>query len=167
VKSTSNVSITSIRPGDAAALAGLFDWSSPATRCTRLHGTVGAFPPSYFDDIARRAPGVIARVARDLTGDPSGACIIALASASLACGHAELGVWVVDPWQRQGIGSRVARAVLEELRDDGIPAAVAYVEPDNHAAFSLAQRAARDLDLVVRVGPTITFQLHPVGELTA
>lgn len=161
--------ITPAYPSDLDALIALFCRSSDVTRRERFHGSVRRIPSQYLRDILCGAPGVIARVARDLTRDPSGGCIVALASASPESDvRAELAVWVVDDRQRHGIGTRVVRAVLEQLRADGVPTAVAYVAADNHAAISLARRAASDLGVAVAIGPHITFDIGPdLGELTA
>lgn len=157
------LSISPVRPSDASALIALFDRSSARTRRERFHGTVRGFPAQYLNDIVSGAPGVVARVARDLRSDPSGACIVALATASIEPdGRAELGAWVADEWQRRGIGAQVLRAVLEQLRADGVRIAVAYVEPGNHAALSLARRVARDPGVALTAGPAITFELSPV-----
>jgi GNAT superfamily N-acetyltransferase len=163
------LSITPVEPSDASALVDLFDRSSESTRRERFHGAVREVPPKYLDDVVHGVPGVVARVARDLATDPSGHCIVALATASLEeSGRAELAVWVVDEWQRRGVGGRVVGAVVDVLRAGGISTAVAYVELDNHAAISLARRVARDLEVAVSTGPQITFYLNPgLGELTA
>lgn len=164
-----NLPITPVGPADQAGLTGLFARSSETTRRHRFHGTSRDFPPAYLADIVRGTHAVVARVARDLVSDPSGGCIVALASASLeSCCRAEVAAWVVDGWQGRGIGTRVVRAVLVQLRADRVATAVAYVEADNHAAFSLARRVARDLGVAVTTGPVTTFHLQPVqGELTA
>jgi GNAT superfamily N-acetyltransferase len=155
-----NLSITPVRPSDASGLVDLFDRSCETTRRDRFHGTLRDFPASYLDDIVH-GHAVVARVVRDLVSDPSGGCIVALASASLeTCCRAELAAWVVDAWQGHGVGTLVVRAVLHQLCTDGIATAVAYVEADNHAAFALARRVALDLGVAVSTGPVITFHLH-------
>jgi RimJ/RimL family protein N-acetyltransferase len=161
--------VTPVRPEDAAALIDLFHRSSESTRRERFHGTLRGFPPCYLDDIVHGRHAVVARVVRDLAGDASGGCIVALASASPeTCCRAELAAWVVDGWQGKGIGTRVVRAVLEQLRTDGIATAVAYVEAANHAASALARRVAHDMGVTATSGPVITFHLQPArGELTA
>lgn len=166
-----NLPITPVRPTDAPGLIDLFHRSSETTRRHRFHGTLSDFPQGYLDDLVHgsRTRGVVARVVRDLTSDPSGACIVALASATLdnLC-RAELAAWVVDGWQHEGIGTRVVRAVLEQLRTDGIITAVAYLEAGNPAAYALVRRVACDLGIAVSTGPVITFHLQPVpGELAA
>jgi RimJ/RimL family protein N-acetyltransferase len=156
-----NLSITPVRPSDATGLVDLFDRSSETTRRDRFHGTLRDFPSRYLDDIVH-GHAVVARVARDLGSDPSGACIVALASASLeSCFRAELAAWVVDAWQGHGVGTRVVRAVLQQLCADGIATAAAYVEADNHSAFALARRVALELGVAVSIGPVITFHLEP------
>jgi len=155
-----NLPITPVRPDDAAGLLELFARSSETTRRDRFHGTLRDFPPCYLADMVRGTHAVVARVVRDLASDPSGGCMVALASASLESGcRAEVAAWVVDGWQGKGIGTRVVRAVLGQLRTDGVSIAVAYVEADNHAAFALARRVAHDLGVAVTTGPTITFHL--------
>jgi GNAT superfamily N-acetyltransferase len=152
--------ITPAYPSDLGSLIDLFRRSSDATRRERFHGSVRRPPCQYLHDVALGAPGVTARVARDIARDPSGRRVIALATATLeAPDRAELAVWVDDEWQRRGVGSRLLRSVVGQLRADGIREAVAYLEPGNVGAISLARHLAQWLDVPVPAGPVLTYDL--------
>ena len=151
-------------PSDLGALIALFRRSSDTTRRERFHGAVRRPPCQYLRDVAFAAPGVIARVARDTTDDPSGRCVIALATATLESpDRAEVAVWVDDEWQRHGVGSRLLRDLVGQLRVEGIRQAVAYVEPGNVGAISLARRLAEWLDVPAPAGPVLTYDLTVVA----
>jgi GNAT superfamily N-acetyltransferase len=161
--------ITPAYPPDLHTLIALFDRSSAASRRQRFHGTVRRIPDQYLHDVACGAPGVVTRLARDVKRDPSGDCVIAVASAvPESADRAELAVWVDDQWQRRGVGMRVLRAVLDQLRADGVRSAVAYLEPGNTAANALARSLARVLDAPTPTGAVATFDLtHVRSEVRA
>lgn len=152
--------ITPTCPSDLHTLSALFDRSSAKSRRERFHGTLRRIPCQYLYDVVYGAPGVVARVVRDLNRDPSGGCVIALATAvPESTNRAELAVWVEDAWQRRGIGTRAARAVLEQLEADGVRQAIAYLEPGNTAATALARSLAHANDATAPTGDVVTFQL--------
>jgi ribosomal protein S18 acetylase RimI-like enzyme len=152
--------ITPARTSDLGALIDLFHRSSDTTRRERFHGSVRRLPCQHLRAVACGEPGVTARVARDLARDPSGSCVIGLATAMLESpDRAELAVWVVDGWQHRGVGHRLLLSVVDELRADGVGEAVAYVETGNVGALALARRLARSLGVPVPAGPVLTFDL--------
>jgi RimJ/RimL family protein N-acetyltransferase len=129
--------ITPARPSDFGPVRDLFDRTSAESRRRRFHGTVRGIPSQYLFAAICGAPDVVARVARD--GDR----VIALATAvPESADRVELAVWVDDAWQHRGIGTRVLRAVIDQLLADGVHHAVAYLEPDNAAANALARSLA-------------------------
>jgi len=69
---------------------------------------------------------------------------------------------VDDAWQRRGVGMRVLRAVLDQLRADGVRSVVAYLEPGNAAANALARSLACALDAPAPSGPDLAFDLTHV-----
>jgi GNAT superfamily N-acetyltransferase len=155
--------ITAARPEDLDGLVALFRRSTETTRRERFHGTT-RLPCSYFQDIVTGASGVVSRVARDLTHAPDGTCVVGLGTATLETpDRAELAVWVDDRWQRHGVGSRLLRGVIDQLRAQGVHQAVAYVEPANFGAVSLARSLARSLGVPVPSGTVLTFELGDVA----
>jgi ribosomal protein S18 acetylase RimI-like enzyme len=155
--------ITPARPEDLDALVALFRRSTETTRRERFHGATRRLPCPYFHDIVAGASSVVARVARDLSRDPAGTCVIGLATATFETpDRAELAVWVDDQWQRHGVGSRLLRGVIDQLRVQGVDQAVAYVEPANVGAVSLAHSLARSLGIPVPGGTDLTFDLSRV-----
>jgi RimJ/RimL family protein N-acetyltransferase len=152
--------ITPPLPADLDALTALFGRSSEATRRERFHGSLRRLPCQYLRDVACGATGVIGRVARDLASDPSGGCVVGVATSMVeSSGRAELAVWVDDAWQRRGVGTRLVRSVVDQLRTDGVHQVVAYVEPSNVGAIALARRLAHWLDVSVPTGPELIYDL--------
>jgi GNAT superfamily N-acetyltransferase len=155
--------IMSAYPSDLHTLIALFQRSSAASRRQRFHGTVRRIPGRYLHDVACGVPGVVTRLARDVKRDPSGDCVVAVASAvPESADRAELAVWVDDEWQRRGVGMRVLRAVLDQLRADRVRSVVAYLEPGNAAANVLARSLARALDAPALSGPDLASDLTHV-----
>jgi ribosomal protein S18 acetylase RimI-like enzyme len=160
VPGENNVTVTPARPSDLDALIALFDRSSAESRRQRFHATMRHMPRRYLHDIVSGAAGVVARVARDMERDPSGGCVVALATAVPEnADRAELAVWVDDAWHRHGIGMRVTRAVVDQLAADGVRYAVAYLDPTNVAANALVQSLARELAAPQPNAPVVSFDL--------
>lgn len=152
--------ITPAYPADLHTLIALFQRSSAESRRRRFHGTVRRIPRRYLHDVACGAPGVVTRLARDVKRDPSGDCVVAIATAvPESVKRAELAVWVDDEWQRRGLGMRVLRAVLNQLPAQGARSVIAYVEPGNAAANALARSLARALGNPTTSGPRLEFSL--------
>lgn len=106
--------IRPVRPGDRAALAAMLERCTDQTRYRRFHGVVRSFPARYLDSA--------------LAGDPFHydlvACrhdvIVALASCvTLEDGLVELGILVEDGSQRQGLGTRLLRLLVEHADTGG------------------------------------------------
>jgi GNAT superfamily N-acetyltransferase len=155
--------ITPAYLSDLHTLTALFDRSSATSRRERFHGAVRRIPDRYLHDLVCGAPGVIARMARDVKRDPAGDCVIAVATAvPESADRAELAGWVDDEWQRHGIGMRVLRAVHDQLRADGVRSAVAYLEPGSTAANALARSSARALHAPTPTGAVATLDLTHV-----
>jgi GNAT superfamily N-acetyltransferase len=61
---------------------------------------------------------------------------------------AELAVAVVDDWQRRGVGTRLAAALADRAREEGITAFTGLVLADNQLMLNLADELGQ-----VRTGP--------------
>jgi RimJ/RimL family protein N-acetyltransferase len=86
---------------------------------------------SWVDELA--GPTHVAFVAcHPLTGEPLG-----LARAVLQDDWAEIATTVVDRWQGQRIGTRLAQALAHELAERGTSVLVGTVAVDNPAAVAL------------------------------
>jgi GNAT superfamily N-acetyltransferase len=106
--------IRRIRPGDRAQLAAMLERCTPATRYRRFHGVVGSFPARYLDSALAGDPFHFALVA----WIPN--AIVALASCvTLEDGTVELGILVEDASQRQGLGTRLLRLLVEHADRGG------------------------------------------------
>lgn len=88
---------------DRLNLADMLLRCSPDTRYRRFHGFLEAFPEPYFSGALAGSPDHIALVAETPTR------IVALASSV----RGELGVLVEDSYQRQGIGTRLLKTLID------------------------------------------------------
>jgi GNAT superfamily N-acetyltransferase len=70
---------------------------------------------------------------------------------------AELGIAVVDDWQRMGVGTRLATALADRARQEGIAVLTALVLAENKLMLNLAGELGK-----VR----ILHQVHGTAELT-
>ena len=100
------VSIRRPLPRDRVGIEQMWGRCSAETRFQRLHSPCAALPRSYLDNVISDPDG--SRIAERV-----GAEIVGLASLVLtANGVADLGVIVEDRWQRQRIGTQLARELL-------------------------------------------------------
>jgi GNAT superfamily N-acetyltransferase len=154
------VTIRPAGPGDAVALAEMFERCSDETRYHRFHGVVHELPPAYLRRCLEPGPDAHAAfVAEQATG---GACrLVGLASAGPVDGAfrvREAGVLVEDARQRQGIGRRLLAAVSADARASGVdllrlqmcrsqPSLLAYVVA--HAQVAAVTRDGCDVTVDV------------------
>jgi GNAT superfamily N-acetyltransferase len=130
-----------LRPDDRQALLDLFDRSSPQTRHQRFHHGLSVFPQRYLDDIVSGRQ--LALVARDTCHPDSYGKVFGLASAApTGNGEAEFAVWVDDAWQGRGLGTLLARSILQRLAQAGTAAAIGFMQPDNVAIRRLVRKVA-------------------------
>jgi GNAT superfamily N-acetyltransferase len=113
-------------PADRAALAGMFERCTAATRYRRFHGPVKAIPERYLAEALSGSPFHHALVAFP---EPASAArtralpggVVALASCRLVDeGAAELGVLIEDEWQRQGVGTRLVHELVAHASAVGL-----------------------------------------------
>lgn len=159
--------IRAARPGDAAALAAMFDRCSPQSRYLRFHAPVTAIPEAYL----RRCLGPDAHRAY-VAESPAG--VIALGSGGLvAPGVHEAGLLVEDAWQRQGLGRALFAEILAGARREGArrirlwichvqPSLIAYVR--GHARVVASASAGCDVTLDLAVdGVDLTRRRRPAA----
>lgn len=148
-----------IRPweaGDFARLAAAAPRLSPWTLYLRFRAGMPGLPATYLRSTRQRWPlrwdAVVALAEDELVGwaefgrypdDPL---------------RADIGMCVVDDEQGHGIGTALARALLEHARQAGLVGVHADIEPDNAAARRVWQRVTgeptvHDLLLVPAGGP--------------
>jgi GNAT superfamily N-acetyltransferase len=88
---------------DRLDLADMMLRCSPETRYRRFHGFLDSFPEPYFSGALAGSPDHVALIAETPKK------IVALASSV----RGELGILVEDPYQRQGIGTRLLETLID------------------------------------------------------
>jgi acetyltransferase len=58
---------------------------------------------------------------------------------------ADVAVTVVDAWQKHGVGTRLASALVDRARQLGVRRFTLAMHPDNHAALRLLHKVAGDV----------------------
>ncbi|MGH3980187.1 MAG: GNAT family N-acetyltransferase [Pseudonocardiaceae bacterium] len=131
-----------LRPATAAdepLVAALHARCSPHTRSLRLlASTPRLSQPVLRELVAPDGPGAAALLA--VTVDGGSAAGLADLRPSGA-GGAEIGLLVEDAWQRRGVGTALARRLVELARAGGITELNAVVHADNHRLTRLLRRA--------------------------
>jgi GNAT superfamily N-acetyltransferase len=129
-----------VRPGDGRALDGLFARCSPDTVERRFFAPVRALPPAYARGVLAARPeehdAVIAH--RGSRAEPVG-----LGSLAAPCepgGPAELGLLVVDFWQRNGAGGAMLDVLAARARTRGVTHVLAFVLPGRSALLGVLAR---------------------------
>jgi GNAT superfamily N-acetyltransferase len=103
------------RTADRPALAEMLSRCTGSTRSLRFFAPLRSFPEPYLTEALSGHPGHFALVAA------TPAAVVALASCrTVAGGTAELAVLVEDARQRQGIGARLLRRLIEHADRSGI-----------------------------------------------
>lgn len=138
-------------PEDEDALATFIACLSPAARQRRFLGPVT--PRGAARGLMRRSTGVVAVA-------PSGGRIVGHACfVNRAGGRAEIGVAVLDAWQRQGIGEQLLRALAAIAAERDIRRLVARLGEANEGLVEALSDAGvpltvrRDADLLVVEAP--------------
>ncbi|MFG1671829.1 GNAT family N-acetyltransferase [Streptomyces sp. Y7] len=72
----------------------------------------------------------------------AGSCLVGTVQATISAdGTAEIA-WVIGtPWQRHGLASEAARALVAWLERGPVHTVVAHVHPDHHASAAVAESA--------------------------
>jgi acetyltransferase len=129
--------IRALRRCEDESVRGLYARLSPRTRYQRFFSPMPALPDSVLRlltcvDYRRR----LALVAESVTS--SGREIVGLGSFTAIDDHnAEVALVVRDDWQRQRVGTTLARRVLQAAEDRGFDRFVVLVHADNFAIRKL------------------------------
>ena len=108
--------IRRVRTSDRGALEAMFARCSAETRYRRFLGPRHTLPEPYLTEVLFEAGPHISLVAE------VGRKLVALATLSDAhSGVAELGVFVEDDYQRQGIGAALLRRLIDHADRCGCP----------------------------------------------
>ncbi|NMO88952.1 GNAT family N-acetyltransferase [Actinomycetospora sp. TBRC 11914] len=133
--STPLVTLRELGPGEYDVLDAVVAGLSPDSRVRRFLGPVPELAPAVRDALAAVDGRRHLAVAAFAGGRPIGIARL----VGEEPGRAELAVEVVDAWQGRGVGSRLARAVLDRGREAGFTTVVADVLAENPAARGLAR----------------------------
>jgi GNAT superfamily N-acetyltransferase len=110
------------RPIDEAAIIGMFERCSAATRFQRWHGHTTAFPRGYLASLLHGTDDHLGYVVE--CGDD----IVGVASA-VADGpyRREVAILIEDAWQHQGLGEMMMASLVAASREHGAQAIKAEV----------------------------------------
>ena len=129
-----------ISAADRRLLAEAFDRMSERSRHDRFLGPkprLSSAELTYLTEIDHRTHEAIAAF------DPSDGALIGVARYATppgGSGSADMAMAVVDAWQGQGIGTMLARRLLERAAENGIARLEATTFADNGRARSLLRR---------------------------
>jgi len=130
------VAIRPILPQDRAAFAEFVRELSPESRTNRFLHPVSEFAPAFLDALTRTEPGRhLCLVAED-----EGRIVAEARVVALEDGRGEFALAVADEWQRQGIGARLLRALVDAARRSGITRIEGEILRTNAAMLSFVRR---------------------------
>ncbi|WP_370073017.1 N-acetyltransferase family protein [Streptacidiphilus sp. MAP5-3] len=137
-----------VRPDHRSALHLLFAACSPETVQLRFRARLSALPAAYLESLLTGPPELHdAVVARDFdSGTVVGLGSLALPDQSRP-ETGELGLLLVDAWQRRGVGRAMAEVLLARARVRGVTRLVAEVA---HGRSALLAALARHAEPVAR-----------------
>src|SRR3954453_20545507 len=124
--------IRPVRRADEGVVREFFNRLSPRTRYLRFFSPMPTLPDAILSQITAvddRRVALLAEVDTD-----GGAEIVAVGNfGAIDDGRGEVGLVVGDQWQRQGIGTAVARRVLRAAHARGFNRFVAHALGGNRA----------------------------------
>jgi GNAT superfamily N-acetyltransferase len=130
-----------VRKGDRDALRILFTNCSPDAVRRRFFGRHDELPRRYLESVLASRPdlhdAVVAR--HRYAGHLAGLASLATGS-DMGPEIAELGVLVVDAWQRQGLGTAMVEALVARGRQRGVQRVSACVLPDRARVLAALAR---------------------------
>jgi len=133
------VHIRPLRPADGPRACTVFRGLGPTSRYRR-YGRLAVAEADASSWVAE-LDGVDrfgVEAAHASTDEPLGVACYVRSGADPA--EAEIAVSVIDAWQRQGVGTALAHALIEHARACGIARLSATILPDNLAARRLMRR---------------------------
>jgi GNAT superfamily N-acetyltransferase len=153
------VEIEPLRGGDARTVLQVFDGLGPRSRQLRF---LTPEPRLTGVDLAALADvdghGRVALVARRVDdGQPIGIARFVIDDEDPST--AEAAVTVVDAWQHQGIGTRLARALADRARRLGVTRISVVMAHDNEGAARLMHRIADDVTRLGIGNGTVDFEI--------
>lgn len=138
--------VVAMTPQFRQAVHGLHERCSPASRRFRYFSAMPSLPPRMFDRLCDRGRGISVVACHD-------GQVRAMANLMYCAepGTAELALLIEDAWQGRGLGTQLARTLIDTARDH----AVAEVRA---AIMSQNQRMRR---LMVSLGATLGYTDDP------
>jgi RimJ/RimL family protein N-acetyltransferase len=166
---TAAIEIRPVRPEDRPALQAGFDRLSERSRYRRFlspHPRLTDAELRYFTEVDHHDHEAL--VAIDTTSG-HGVGIARFIRSPVDHRVAELAVAVVDDWQGRGIGTRLAFALADRAREEGITAFTALVLTDNSLMLSIIRELGAVHDVHTEEGITeLTVDLpeHGLGPVS-
>lgn len=111
--SSSDVTLRKATASDTEALVNMLSRCSRTTLFHRFHGLTDGV--AYFGTLLRNASDD-----QTLLAWRRSTCVGVATLAAGATGMVDLGVLIVDRWQRQGIGTQVVASLLASVRATGV-----------------------------------------------
>jgi GNAT superfamily N-acetyltransferase len=141
--SSSDLDVRPIRADDKQALKAGFERLSETSRYRRFlspHDELSDEELRYFTEIDHHNHEALVAL-NPQTGEGVG---VARYVRSEDDPHvAELAIAVVDDWQRRGVGTRLATALADRAREEGITIFTGLVLADNQLMLNLAEELGR------------------------
>lgn len=140
-----SVWVRPLQPDDAPHLIDLFDHMGPDSRYARFHQPADNPSPSQIEAALKQLTQIdherdAALIAFADLPDQPGAPVAVARYGGLEPGVAEAALVVRDDLQRNGIGSHMARLLLETAHAAGIRKLVATMQRGNSGALKVLQR---------------------------
>jgi len=147
-----------LRNGDVDTVWAVFARLGEESRRTRFLGPKLRLSETELEWLAQIGPDHHALVA-SVDGDPEPIAIARL--VRLGGGRAEIAFEVADTYQGLGVGSALARLLVEDARTAGICEVTALVRSDNPAALALLRRVLGRVELRLEGPDMIVRALLP------
>ncbi|MEV1179301.1 GNAT family N-acetyltransferase [Nonomuraea sp. NPDC049784] len=140
------VQVRALTPAFREAVRDLHDRCTPESRRFRYFTSMPTFPPHMFDRLCDRDRGESVVACHD-------GQVVALANLMYCAdpGAAEVAVLVEDSWQGRGLGTKLARILIDIARDHGFAEIRATMLSDN----------TRMRRLMISLGATLGYTDDP------
>jgi ribosomal protein S18 acetylase RimI-like enzyme len=142
-----------LRRGDVDTVKAVLERLGDASHRARFNGPKPCLAPAELEELARVDTSHHVLVGH-VDGDPEPAAVARLVRTGRD--SAEIAFAVADRYQHLGIGSALARELLDDARAAGITQVTALARADNRAALALMRRSADILDMRFE-GPDLTI----------
>lgn len=137
------LSIRPISPQDRAAFAEFVHELSPESRANRFLHPVKEVAPAFLDALTRTQPGKhLCLIAED-----EGRIVAEARVVALEDGRGEFALAVADDWQRQGLGAKLLRALMDAARRGGLTRIEGEILRTNKAMLSFMRRTGFHLSI--------------------